>query len=159
MDPKTDGIDHINVYMKGRTTFGRFFSNLQTTPIKLGSLGEFQCIEGLWFYLGFQDERFHKASGYDCKSLSKELLKTQEKSIVPPEIFKYIISQGIIQKAKKHGGLKLCLESPNLPLKHYYTYGSEEKGYKVIDLTDKYQWWLDVIDNVRKKVNDNNNNK
>ena len=35
IDPSKDGIDHINIYSKGKTELGKYLSNFTYAPIKL----------------------------------------------------------------------------------------------------------------------------
>lgn len=54
-----DGVDHINIYSKGKTTLGRCLSNFANLGVDfaLGDLeefadyGKFATLEGLWYYL------------------------------------------------------------------------------------------------------------
>lgn len=54
MDPKTDGVDHINIYSKGKTWLGRELSNFAPLPqsieVPIMSL-TFNChtVEGIWY--------------------------------------------------------------------------------------------------------------
>ncbi len=155
IDPKKDGIDHLNVYAMGKTEFGRFFSNMQDSPIELPYLGSFRTIEGLWYYLKDQDDRYRTATGFDVKKLGKLFKESEDSKLLPPEVFQYIIRNAIIRKAKQHGGLELCRkpEYQNLPLKHYLVYGKNHPNPKVIDITEKFQWWLDIIDFIRTTAN------
>ena len=151
IDHNLDGIEHINVYAMGKTSFGRFFSNMSDTPIVLPQLGSFRTIEGLWYYLRNQDDRFRTLSGFEVKKLGKTLPERR----LPDEIFRYIIRNAIIQKAKKHGGIELCQDPQyqNLPLKHYLVYGRDHPNPKIIDITERFQWWLDIIDEIRTRAN------
>lgn len=43
----TDGIDHINIYSKGKTTLGRMLSNFACTPFTHPEDGKFASIEDI----------------------------------------------------------------------------------------------------------------
>ena len=47
--PSTDGIDHINIYSKGKTSLGRWLSNFAKSPIETED-GHFDSIEGYWYW-------------------------------------------------------------------------------------------------------------
>ena len=51
LTPQNDGITHINVYSKGKTTLGRWLTNFAHTPIDTID-GHFESIEGYWYWLG-----------------------------------------------------------------------------------------------------------
>ena len=158
IDLEKDGIDHINVYAMGRTEFGRFFSNMAETPIDLPYLGKFRCVEGLWHYLKFKDPRHRTYNGFDSKKLDNEYDKNPEERLqqnIPEDVFKLIIRQAVRQKARKHDGIVLCRDPrfKDLPLKHYMVYGKDHPTPKILDVTEKYKWWLDIIEEIRTQAN------
>jgi hypothetical protein len=50
IDSKQDGINHINIYSKGKTELGRLLTNFARTPIET-PFGHFESGEGYWFWL------------------------------------------------------------------------------------------------------------
>lgn len=50
IDYKKDGVDHINIYSKGKTSLGRFLSNFAQADIETED-GNFASIEGYWYWL------------------------------------------------------------------------------------------------------------
>jgi hypothetical protein len=67
IDPSKDGIDHINVYSKGKTELGKILSNWDSHPIKT-PVGLFYGIEPLLFYLqSCGDPMFWVLKGYESK--------------------------------------------------------------------------------------------
>lgn len=150
--PDKDGVDHLNIYAMAKTEFGRFFSNMTDAPIELPYLGRFRTIEGLWYYLSNPNEKFKSVSGFEARKLAKQLGSGQR---LPNDIFRYIIRNAIIKKAKKHGGLELCQrpEFKDLPLAHYYVYGKDHPNPKVVDETQTFKWWLEIIELVRTTAN------
>jgi hypothetical protein len=51
INPHKDGIDHINIYSRGKTEVGRQLSNFAHTPFTHKDYGYFNSVEGLWYYL------------------------------------------------------------------------------------------------------------
>lgn len=66
IDHNKDGIDHINIYSKGRTALGRFLSNFAQAEIETED-GEFASIEGYWYWL-----LCHPGTNPDCKECDGE---------------------------------------------------------------------------------------
>lgn len=65
LDPTKDGIDHINVYSKGKTALGRFLSNFAETDLETKD-GHFASVEAYWYWLTcppFPDSKCHECDG------------------------------------------------------------------------------------------------
>ena len=50
INPDNDGIDHINTYSKGKTELGKLLTNFAHTPFVHPKYGEFQSVEGFWYF-------------------------------------------------------------------------------------------------------------
>src|SRR5882724_14111 len=76
IDPKNDGIDHINIYSKGATELGRALSNFAHSPVKLKD-GNFASLEGYWYWLlsnkDAKAEILRKLYGWEAKKAGREL--------------------------------------------------------------------------------------
>lgn len=72
LDPLNDGVDHINVYSKGKTALGRFLTNFAYSPI-ITEDGPFQSIEGYWYWLGCKDDDLRMVHGWEAKQLGRAL--------------------------------------------------------------------------------------
>lgn len=59
INPSTDGITHINIYSRGRTTVGRFLSNFEETNTPTPH-GKFLTLEGYYHYLRILE--YHEAT-------------------------------------------------------------------------------------------------
>lgn len=124
MNPNKDGIDHINVYSKGRTELGRFLSNFAYTPI-LTEDGPFNSIEGYWYWLGCRHpakDTLRDVFGFQAKKLGREL---GSPDWIEDEAFKAKILSAIKIKLNTYGRMRDELQANLLPLTHYYTYGSK----------------------------------
>jgi len=117
-----DGTTHINIYSRAKTKLGRWLSNFSYTPITLVD-GDFDSIEGYWYWLFSGEERFKTLSGHAAKKLGKELVKKEEK--VVDDVIKAKIKNAIDVKLKKYFDKATQLSRTTLPLCHYYEYGGK----------------------------------
>lgn len=142
-EPSKDGVDHINVYSKGKTELGRQLSNFYKSVFVLPDDGMFKSVEGYWFWLGTgkQHESLRYSSGYTAKANGSKYAK------VVVEAFEEKIKSAIAAKIHQNPELEELLKQSTLPLEHYYYYGSEESN-KVIPLP-KYRWMVDWIEKIR----------
>ncbi|MNO14021.1 hypothetical protein D3C76_36610 [compost metagenome] len=131
--PDEDGKTHINVYSRGATAFGRSLSNLADCNIEHPYFGHFRTLEGLWFYMktGMRDDSFRIIKGLAARDLGKNMPSKHY------ALFSKMFKLGMVEKLQRSQQLQRELVENDLPLAHYYCYGS-----KVIGL-DKHQWQLD----------------
>lgn len=148
MNPKEDGVTHINIYSKGATELGKLLSNFSKTPFTHTEHGSFQSVEGYWYWLksGMCEDKLRVLSGFKAKKFGKTL------DIIPCEDFEKNIITSIQCKLRQNKYLlKLLIES-TLPFEHYYWYGDIDNP-KVTNL-DKYKWQIDEISRIRKVCQD-----
>jgi hypothetical protein len=148
-----DGVDHINIYSKGKTALGKFLSNFTYSPFE-GIHGRFNSIEGYWYFLRTGDERFRDLFGYNAKKLGEELPSIP---VYEEDEFRSLIKQAIDQKLKNNSTWLPHFAESILPFCHYYEYGG-----KRVDA--KYEWIVEHFENRRqlmktyyKKQNDTEN--
>lgn len=137
--PEKDGIDHINVYSKGRTELGRLLTNFAHTPFEHPSRGHFESMEGYWYYVatGEQHEELRTVHGSHAKALGKTFEKVERIG------FEMAIKTGIRSKLIQHPNILCGLLDNELPLAHYYVFGSQVKQAG-------YEWILDYYMEVRE---------
>lgn len=143
--PENDGIDHINVYSKGKTELGRFLSNFAHASINTED-GYFQSIEGYWYWLGTDNpkrEGLRILYGYPAKKLGREL---RAKDWQETQEFKNKILKAIRIKITKNPEMRDLLINNTFPLTHYYVY--EDKIMNV----PAAQWILDGIEEIKKEI-------
>jgi len=124
-NPEMDGVDHINIYSKGKTELGRKLSNW--FPLRFTCEdGDFASIEGYWYWLGTHNVSLRSLSGYQAKEFGKSL----------PQTFK-LLEVDFRTKIKKAINIKLLalrseIIASTLPFAHYYVYGNKAKdaGYE-----------------------------
>ena len=122
---ENDGIDHINVYSKGKTELGRLMSNFANTPFSLPEDGIFQSIEGYWYWLltdSDDKDELRYLHGFAAKSKGQKLINS---AIKKDEIFQDKIHKAILAKIEQNEKIKNLLESSMLPFDHYYVYGDK----------------------------------
>ena len=137
--PDTDGIDHINVYSKGKTELGRSLSNFAFTPFHVFGWGDFASVEGFWYYITRKDERLRHLYGYEAKKLGKALPKETEWE---ESGFRSMIKEAITAKMEYNEEIFRSLRDSTLPLAHYYVYGD-----KVVDAG--YGWVIKILEDIR----------
>ncbi|WYN05134.1 hypothetical protein ISREJYDI_CDS0173 [Pseudomonas phage UNO-G1W1] len=129
--PERDGIDHINVYSKGATELGRLLTNFAHTPFEHPVRGRFESMEGYWYYVatGEQHEELRHVHGAQAKALGKTFEKVER------ENFEVAIRTGIRSKLIHNPKILCMLLDNELPLAHYYVFGSRVKhaGYEWIN--------------------------
>ena len=131
-----DGVDHINIYSKGKTMLGRKLSNFCYMPF-ICEDGWFASIEAYWFWLGTHNEDLRPMYGFQAKKFGGSLPKTVE-----DELFQNKIKKAMRIKAQI---LKNDLLASDLPFKHYYMYGD-----KVVDAG--FEWIVDEWESIRDRL-------
>ena len=59
INPKQDGISHVNIYSQGKTELGRMLSNFYHYQV-ITKDGNFTSVEGYWYWLG----RLYRERGF-----------------------------------------------------------------------------------------------
>lgn len=142
--PENDGIDHINIYSKGKTSLGRMLTNFSKFPIHTKD-GDFMSVEGYWYWMSIEpcEEReiLRKCYGFKAKSIGRDILKTKKPAW--DDDFEHKILLAIWYKFRRNANL-ITKENKDLPFYHYYNYGG-----KIVDVTEKYSWLVDGITKMR----------
>src|SRR6267142_491835 len=117
---ENDGIDHINVYSKGRTRLGRLLSNFAWTPFDHPEYGYFKTVEGFWYWIITGKDEFRYLPGYKCKEKGKKEINIRE---YPNKeelkiAYKY--------KLQFNPEIYDLLKENKLPFEHYYVYGNKK---------------------------------
>lgn len=145
--PATDGVDHINIYSKGKTALGQMLSNFYQFEIQTED-GAFWSVEAYWAWLSVpelckkRNDLRAKMSGWAAKQMGHQLVAEYgrrtdmefERKIMAAIRYKIDHFKPLIKPFIK-----------DLPFVHYYCWGDPEKGYKKVDVTAKYQWMIDGI--------------
>lgn len=144
ISPDTDGVNHINIYSKGKTELGKLLTNFAYTPFTYPPYGKFASVEAFWYWAktGMQHEDLKHLHGFNAKQQGK--LKQR----VECHEFNDLVLEAIRCKLRQNRDLLKMLTDSTLPLEHYYAYGNE-RNYKIVHLP-QYQWIVDEIDRIRK---------
>lgn len=157
IDPDKDGIDHINIYTKGKTELGRLLTNLADTPFTHEDYGHFKSVEGLWYWLisGKTQDEFKNMSGFEAKKMGK-LIPEENKCPVDDD-FKEAIKKGFKAKVRENKKIIKLLYESTLPFEHYYFYG-KNGNYKVMEM-ERHKWQCEEFERLRTIIKDFYNNK
>lgn len=114
--PEKDGVNHINVYSRGKTELGRLLTNFAETPFKHPEHGWFRTVEGFWYWLktGKQYDQLRDVLGWEAKMLGKKWPS------VETENFDNQIKAALRAKLIQHPHILRMLIDNELPLAHYY---------------------------------------
>lgn len=161
LDPKMDGVTHLNVYTGAHTLVGREISNLYDkaptdsprlilVPDPYGEatlkpIGYFKSLEGFWWWLstGMKDDYFRTCNGFDARKHGCRLPK------VTLDSFKHEIRFAIALKLKTYPEMLNRLINSTLPLTHYYVYGKHCPNPKVRP-ADRSMWVIHFLEEVRR---------
>lgn len=143
INPEMDGIDHINIYSKGKTALGRWLSNFTECDLELPE-GKFKSIEGYWYYLlspeGLEREQLKHLTGYIAKNFGRSI---KAKDWSNDNIFKTKIKFALFTKLINNEERFKELKGLTLPLKHYYNYSGKvvepKEGKWILDFLNKFQ--------------------
>ncbi len=140
IDPEKDGIDHINIYSKGKTRLGRKLTNFAFSPFEHPEDGKFNSIEGYWYWVSTEDDRLRKLSGFRAKKLGREL---GAPDYIEEDEFERKIKMAIKAKLDCCPALLEELKNTKIPLLHYYNYGGKvvepKKGKWVIEYLETFK--------------------
>lgn len=146
--PSQDGINHINIYSKGKTELGRFLSNFTQSEINTPE-GKFASIEGYWGYLGVKDvpqrEQLRSLYGFKAKYTKKCLMELYGGNF--DENFEEKIKNAILDKLEKNKAFLISQKHLfKLPFVHYYCFPDKVSGVQVVvDATNDNKWWIDTM--------------
>ena len=143
IDPEKDGIDHVNVYSKGKTWLGRKLSNFADTPFTHPDHGRFRSVEGYWYWWSCRDDSLRGLHGFEAKKKGRELRGDDWNS---SDEFKIDILTALSSKLTAHSSILSTLQEEGLPLKHYYVYGG-----KVVEPKEG-KWIIEFFESMQGKL-------
>lgn len=150
-EPMYEGTDHINIYSKSSLKLGRALSNFAHTPFTHPELGEFESMEGLYYYLktGQQFEELRNLYSWVAKKVGTELVKQLGKENCS-ELNEDLLIDCLYCKVEQNRSLQVMLMKSNLPFAHYYYYGAIN-NCKVVDAPNG-DWLIDGYTEIRYKL-------
>lgn len=145
-DPLKDGIDHINVWSKGRTALGQMLSNFAHVGFEHPEYGFFASMEGYWYWCGSgrSHDELRRLYGMSAKSVGVKL----DNVPMDEDEFRGMILEGLRCKVTQNSDLQQALKTSVLPLEHYFVYGHTA----VVNRRDKHGWQLDFLTALRQEL-------
>ncbi len=142
LHPESDGIDHINVYSKGRTPLGRMLSNLTFSPFQLPGLGNFTSVEAFWYWLasGRNNDQIRHLHGHSAKTFGARLPRVD----IPEDEFQDLVKQAIRAKLVQNKPIYDEFVKSTLPFVHYYVYGKD-----AVVPREKHAWQMHYLEELR----------
>ena len=161
-DPNLDGINHINVYSRGKTEIGRFLSNMAHTPFEYQRFEsqrfDLKNVESFWYYAKLEWtcdprlENIFEKNAFEAKKLGKLIEKDHEREfehiVWDEQEFRRSILDCIRVKIESYPEMKDSILENDLPLNHYYV--NQSGG--VVRLP-KYNWLITGIENLISDMN------
>lgn len=142
--PERDGVDHINVYSKGKTSIGKFLSNFERSPIETED-GHFESIEGYWYWLSCKDDKLRKLYGWQAKQYGRSVRAKDWSD--DPEFKRKICAAIEIKVINKYPKMEFSWAMcEDLPFKHYYVYED-----KIIEPSDG-KWIIEFLEELRTRL-------
>lgn len=147
INPKEDGITHINIYSQSKTNIGKMLSNFYRFRINTDD-GVFYSVEAYWYWLSIEDcpekEILRELSGYEAKKVGKQLEKQFSRR--HDDNFEKKILKAIWCKVRRHSHM-FSGRFGKLPFEHYYNFGG-----KVVDVKENHLWMVEGIDKMRNYI-------
>lgn len=154
--PQNDGVDHINIYSKGKTRLGVLASNFAHTPFKHPDYGHFASMEGFWYWLMLSKQFNDLRSLYGYRAKQYGIAKRAEAGAVIADTntseFKIEIKKALLCKFQQHDEVRELLHESTLPLIHYYFWGESPENYRITYPRSQI-WITDYISLIRDYLN------
>lgn len=140
MNPKEDGITHINVYSKGQTPLGRYLSNFSDCHVHTED-GYFRTIEGYWYWLSTKHEPLRDFPGWQCKKVGRGLRAPDWPKT--PKFEEKIMRAIMIKISTNEWCVDQLSQTDTLPLYHYYVIDGKavqvKEGLWMINLITEFR--------------------
>lgn len=139
--PAIDGKTHINIYSKGDTELGRFLSNFAHIHI-ITEDGDFQSVEGYWYWLSNHDDRMRALYGYEAKKMGRTLPRPHKLS---EEEFRRKIREACWIKLHTDKRMLNVFKESTLQFTHFYVFNGYNKdaGFKwLVDIWEYFRFFI-----------------
>lgn len=152
--PTNDGVDHINIYSRGRTELGQLLSNFACTPFTLQDDGKFISVEGYWYWLvtGNQHDRLRRLCGFRAKQIGRELRaivsNVDDGAMTSQPEFQQKIKAALAAKLDQTPYLKFLMLDSKLPFAHYYVFQGVKKDAG-------FEWVVQAWEDLRAELKRN----
>lgn len=142
--PEMDGVDHINVYSKGRTVLGQELSNFAHVAINHPQYGFFASMEAYWYWVstGMQHNSLRRLYGATAKTAGIRLNPVP----IDESQFVNLMQDGLRLKVAQNPKLRLAVKKSTLPFRHYFVYGNNPP---VVREPRKHMWQMQCLEKIR----------
>jgi len=142
-----DGVTHINIYSKGKTSLGQSLSNFTWSPITTTD-GTFNSIEGYWYWLSCPESYpyrndFRKLVGNEAKTRGRQV---GARDWMSASLFKLKIYNAMLTKLVLHDTILQEFLTNSLPFRHYYLFNG-----KVVEPKEG-KWITDMWNFLREQL-------
>ncbi|HXQ32489.1 MAG TPA: DUF4326 domain-containing protein [Anaerolineales bacterium] len=136
----TDGIDHINIYSKGKTQLGRDLSNFSEIGFDHPQYGRFASVEAFYYFCstGHQHAHLKTLYGFKAKQEGKLLERVDNPKLLDE------IEEAIKLRFYQNPWLLQQFKVSTLPFKHYYIGGEGFTRYPIFTWSST---WLEYFYN------------
>ncbi len=155
LSPLNDGVDHINVFSRGKTALGKKLTNFNRSYFVHPKYGKFASVEAFWYFRlllehGIDSEEIKLTYGLAAKELGRKLLPVKDDDSAGnfSDDFKEDICEAIRCKLRQNKDILKELTYSTLPLVHYYYFGKDQQNAKIITVP-QYDWIIEEISRVR----------
>ncbi len=121
-DPNMDGVDHINIWNKGKTELGRFLNQTSRSDFVHPEYGPFHSVMGFWHWIKSydRDDNYRYLSGGRIKKYATE--NPGGETFFIKDYQEVLLAANYEKIMQKEEMKKLFVES-TLPFDHYYLFG------------------------------------
>lgn len=149
-DPKNDGVDHLNVYSKGRTALGRELTNFAHVPFNHPDFGFFASLEAYWYWIstGMQHDDLRRFYGATAKSVGIRHLPVK----IDDETFKNHIRDALRLKIAQNKKLCEAMRQSTLPFRHYYVHDGNPP---MVNEPKRHLWQMEALEEIRACLKNN----
>lgn len=158
IEVQLDGITHVNIYSKGRTSLGQALSNMCLFTFEYNGL-TFHSVEQAWHYFKFlhinktvAEAIMNMDDAYAIKKYAKPYNNEATAQYVQSEDFHKLMKDVIWTRLNEDHSLQLQIRNSHLPFAHYYAFGNDVTGYKVVDESQKYAWLINIFKKYREQL-------
>lgn len=148
--PDNDGINHINIYSRGKTELGVNLSHFAKTPFVHPYFGPFNSMEGFWYYLKAEkkDDKLRQLYGPEAKFYGKKLPSVLVRH------FNLLIMDANYLKIKQNPHIAKMMIESTLPFDHYYVNYKAVSPFKI--KIPGFEWLISGFERIRDDLKNGN---
>ena len=142
VNPKLDGVEHINIWAKGATFIGKFLAPRTLCELSMPE-GRFLCVSAYQYHLTCkEDSRLSRVYGWETELLATQLSPLPKKQQLPAAELQAKIKKALDQKLKWSEYWQEEFTESTLPFLYYHL----DADGNVVDESRKYRWLLNHLE-------------